>query len=126
MAATLQEIGIELIEGSGPATFRDASTVALADGRNFRGDRIVLAVGGHERILPVPGAELTLTSRDIWSLQQLLLSSAAIASAIGGREYTRKRGTRIGPYYLGYCLVLLRPVSSHNQQYNLHLLMKWF
>jgi pyruvate/2-oxoglutarate dehydrogenase complex dihydrolipoamide dehydrogenase (E3) component len=84
MAASLQNAGIELIEEAGPAKFLDASTIALADGRRWRGDRIILAVGGHERILPLPGAELALTYSDIWSLQQLPTRVAIIGGADTG------------------------------------------
>jgi pyruvate/2-oxoglutarate dehydrogenase complex dihydrolipoamide dehydrogenase (E3) component len=52
MAAYLQSTGIELVEGAGSATFLDASTVGLADGRCFQGERVIIAAGGRERILP--------------------------------------------------------------------------
>lgn len=84
MAATLQRIGIELIEGGGPAVFLDASTVGLADGRRWQGDRIIIAAGGHERILPLPGAELALTYSDIWSLQYLPTRVAIVGGAATG------------------------------------------
>jgi pyruvate/2-oxoglutarate dehydrogenase complex dihydrolipoamide dehydrogenase (E3) component len=84
LAITLQKAGIELIEGVGPAAFLDASTVGLADGRSFQGERIILAVGGHERILPLPGAELALTATDLWSLQQLPARVAVVGGAATG------------------------------------------
>ena len=36
-----------------------------ADGRSWRADRIILAVGGHASRLPIPGNELALTYSDI-------------------------------------------------------------
>jgi len=41
-------------------------------------------VGGHGRILPVPGAELALTYNDIWSLKQLPASVAVVGGAATG------------------------------------------
>lgn len=84
LAASLQGAGIELIERAGPARFLDALTIGIDDGRRFQGDRIILAAGGHERILPVPGAELALTYGDIWSLQQLPARIAVVGGASTG------------------------------------------
>lgn len=84
MAANLRNAGIELIEEAGPAAFLDPSTIGLPDGTRLQGDRIILAVGGHERILPLPGHELALTYSDIWSLQQLPSRVAVIGGADTG------------------------------------------
>jgi pyruvate/2-oxoglutarate dehydrogenase complex dihydrolipoamide dehydrogenase (E3) component len=84
MAASLQSAGIELIEGAGPATFLDASTIGLADGRRWQGERVIIAAGGRERLLPIPGAELALTYSDIWSLQELPSRVAIVGGAATG------------------------------------------
>jgi pyruvate/2-oxoglutarate dehydrogenase complex dihydrolipoamide dehydrogenase (E3) component len=84
MGANLQKAGIELIEGAGPARFLDASTIGLSDGRRFQGERVIIAAGGHERILPLPGAELALSYSDIWSLQYLPARVAVIGGADTG------------------------------------------
>lgn len=84
MASYLQSTGIELIEGTGPATFLDASTVSIADGRRWQGDRIIIAAGGGERILPIPGAELALPYSAIWSLQELPAHVAIVGGAATG------------------------------------------
>ena len=84
MAAYLQNNGIELVEGAGPAAFLDSSTVGLPDGRRWQGERILIAAGGRERILPIPGAELALTYSAIWSLQQLPARVAIIGGASTG------------------------------------------
>src|SRR5262249_35696774 len=76
--------GIELIEGAGPAKLLDAHSVGLADGRTWQADRIILAVGGHGRKLPILGAELALTHSDIWSLQQLPARVAVVGGAATG------------------------------------------
>ena len=84
MAEFIGSTGIELIEGVGPARFLDQHTVGVADGRTWQADTFVIAVGGHGRILPIPGAELALTYSDIWSLTALPSSVAVVGGAATG------------------------------------------
>ena len=84
MAEYIRSTGVELIEGVGPAHFLDQHTVQVADGRTWQADKIIIAVGGHGRILPIPGAELALTYSDIWSLTQLPASVAVVGGAATG------------------------------------------
>jgi dihydrolipoamide dehydrogenase len=84
LADVVRRSGVELIEGSGPATFRDTHTVALADGRTWQAERCVIAVGGHGRKLSIPGGELALTYDDVRGLQQLPASVAVIGAADTG------------------------------------------
>ena len=84
MAEYIRSTGVELIEGVGPAHFLDQHTVQVADGRTWQADKIIIAVGGHGRILPIPGAELALTYSDIWSLTQLPASIAVVGGAATG------------------------------------------
>src|SRR6266516_831442 len=84
LAEYLRSTGIELIEGAGPARFLDQHTVGVADGRTWRADTIIIAVGGHGRVLPIPGAELALTDSDIWTLKQLPASVAIVGGAATG------------------------------------------
>ena len=84
LAATLRQNGITLYEGVGPATFRDAHTVALADQRRFAADSIIIAAGGHGRKPPIPGNELGLTYADLWSLTALPASVAVVGGAATG------------------------------------------
>ena len=84
MAEFIGSTGIELIEGVGPARFLDQHTVGVADGRTWQADTFVIAVGGHGRILPIPGAELALTYSDIWSLTALPTSIAIVGGAATG------------------------------------------
>src|SRR5437763_1486055 len=80
----IRSTGIELIEGVGPARFLDQQTVGEASGRTWQADKIIIAVGGRGRKLPIPGAELALTYSDIWSLQQLPASVAVVGGAATG------------------------------------------
>jgi pyruvate/2-oxoglutarate dehydrogenase complex dihydrolipoamide dehydrogenase (E3) component len=70
-AEKLRDDGIHVAEGIGLVRFVDPSTVAVPDGRLFHGDRIILAVGGHDRRLPLPGAELGLSYRSVLHLDAL-------------------------------------------------------
>ena len=84
MAEYIRSTGVELIEGVGPAHFLDQHRVQVAGGRTWQADKIIIAVGGHGRILPIPGAELALTYSDIWSLTQLPASIAVVGGAATG------------------------------------------
>jgi pyruvate/2-oxoglutarate dehydrogenase complex dihydrolipoamide dehydrogenase (E3) component len=84
MAEYIRRTGVELIEGVGPARFLDQHTVGVADGRTWQADKIIIAVGGRGRVLPVPGAELGLTYDDIWTLKQLPTTLAVVGGAATG------------------------------------------
>ena len=71
IAGHLRHHGIDLDEHLGPVRFTDPHTVSAGDGRSWRGDRIVIAVGCRAAALPVPGGELALTYEDIWTLKAL-------------------------------------------------------
>ena len=71
IASFLRNLGIDLDERLGPVRFTDPHTVCAADGRTWRADRIILAVGGHAAPLPVPGGQLALTFDDLRTLKTL-------------------------------------------------------
>ena len=71
LAAQIRAMGVELIEGAGDASFRDATTVVAPDGRSWSADRIIIAVGGRASRLPIPGAELGMTFEDVRRLSAL-------------------------------------------------------
>ena len=54
------------------------------DGRSWRADRIVIAVGCRAARLPVPGGELALTYHDIWTLKALPHQVTVIGGADTG------------------------------------------
>jgi pyruvate/2-oxoglutarate dehydrogenase complex dihydrolipoamide dehydrogenase (E3) component len=80
----LRRRGIELVDHAGPAVFVDEQTVAIPVGRQFSGDAIVVAVGGHAGRLPIPGVELALTYEDLRNLQALPASVAVVGGADTG------------------------------------------
>jgi dihydrolipoamide dehydrogenase len=71
LTTSVREAGVEVIDGVGPARFVDRLALGVADGRRFEGDRIVLAIGGAPRKLPIPGNELALSFHDLWTLEAL-------------------------------------------------------
>jgi pyruvate/2-oxoglutarate dehydrogenase complex dihydrolipoamide dehydrogenase (E3) component len=97
LIAHLESVGVKTFDDVGNAHFTDPNTLQLADGRQLRGDKFVLCVGGYSRKLPFPGSEHTLIHSDFWSMQKLPESMliigggatgcqfASIASAFGAR-----------------------------------------
>ena len=69
---------------SGSAAFRDATTLALADGEVVEGRRFVVCAGGHARRLPIPGGELARTHSDVWSLDRLPERMVVVGGAATG------------------------------------------
>ena len=67
----VRETGVEVIDGIGRARFIGPLAFEISDGRRFQGDRLVLAVGGEPRKLPIPGSELALSFGDLWKLEAL-------------------------------------------------------
>jgi pyruvate/2-oxoglutarate dehydrogenase complex dihydrolipoamide dehydrogenase (E3) component len=84
LAGRVRSTGIDLVEGLGPVGFTTPHEVAAADGRSWRADRVIIAVGGHAARLPIPGAELALTYADISSLTSLPRRIAVIGGADTG------------------------------------------
>lgn len=71
VTAKVREEGIDVVDEAGPAHFVDTMTLEVADGRRFKGDRIILAVGGAPRKLPIPGNEFALSFHDLWRMEEL-------------------------------------------------------
>jgi pyruvate/2-oxoglutarate dehydrogenase complex dihydrolipoamide dehydrogenase (E3) component len=71
VTAQVREKGIEVVDEAGPARFIDTKTIEIPDGRKFEADRIILAVGGTPRKLPIPGNELALSFHDLWEIEEL-------------------------------------------------------
>jgi pyruvate/2-oxoglutarate dehydrogenase complex dihydrolipoamide dehydrogenase (E3) component len=84
LAAYLSHYGVDLTEHTGQVSFTDPHTVTAADGRQWQGDSVVVAVGGYAAPLPVPGAQLALTYNDIPSLTSLPSDVAIVGGADTG------------------------------------------
>jgi pyruvate/2-oxoglutarate dehydrogenase complex dihydrolipoamide dehydrogenase (E3) component len=84
IAGHLRHNGIDLDEHLGPVQFSGPHTLRAADGRSWRADRIIIAVGCRPAALPVPGGELALTYEDIWTLKALPEQVTVIGGADTG------------------------------------------
>ena len=84
LADQLRRHGINLVEHLGPVQFADPYTLTAGDGRSWRADHIILAVGGHAGRLPIPGNELALTYSDIRTLKVLPAAVAVVGAADTG------------------------------------------
>ena len=62
--------GVELIL-EGKARFVDATTLELDSGRRITAESVIIAVGGHSRRLPIPGAELATVPEHVLELPTL-------------------------------------------------------
>lgn len=84
LVGNLEQVGVEVVAGSGGARFQDERTVLLPTGEAFQAEKFIIAAGGHARRFPFPGSEYALTHSDIWSLKHLPSSVAVIGGAATG------------------------------------------
>lgn len=80
-----EDAGIELVM-EGRARFTDAQTVVVESGRRLTADTFVVAVGGHARRLPVPGAELATVPDEVLTLPGLPNRVAIIGAGNTGAQ----------------------------------------
>jgi glutathione reductase (NADPH) len=100
----LMQAGVHLVEGR--ARLVDAHTVEVA-GRRYSADRIVLASGGWPFVPDLPGAELAMTSNEVFDLPALprrvlvvgggyiAVELAAIFAGLGSDTFLSYRGERL-------------------------------
>ena len=105
----IRAMGIEVVEDAGDARFLDANTIGTTDGRVWRADRVIIAVGGRASRPEIPGADLALTFEDVRSLSTLPERVCVIGAAdtgcqltsiladFGCRVWLLQRGPRILP-----------------------------
>ena len=84
LADRIRAGGVHLSEEVGDVHFLDPHLVAAADGRVWRADRLIIAVGGRASKLPIPGAELGLTYEDLRGLTVLPRRVCVIGAADTG------------------------------------------
>jgi pyruvate/2-oxoglutarate dehydrogenase complex dihydrolipoamide dehydrogenase (E3) component len=109
LRARAERLGVAIHEQVGTVRFTGPHAVEAESGLRLEADRIILCAGGVARRLTVPGAELTATHSDAWSLTEappsLLvvgggmtgLQVASIFHAFGSRVQVFQRGPRILP-----------------------------
>jgi glutathione reductase (NADPH) len=66
---TLKKAGVEIVDQR--ATIADPHTVRLADGREVTAKHILVATGGHPTRPEIEGAELGITSNDVFHLDEV-------------------------------------------------------
>ena len=77
--------GVELIL-EGKARFLDAKTLTLDSGRRLTAESVIIAVGGHSRRLPIPGAELATVPEHVLELPALPRRVAIIGAGNSGAQ----------------------------------------
>ena len=82
----VKSAGVALFENAGMVEFTDAHTVCGASTPALRGGRIVICSGGVSRALDVPGAELTVTPADAFSLTAVPKSMIVIGVGATGAQ----------------------------------------
>jgi pyruvate/2-oxoglutarate dehydrogenase complex dihydrolipoamide dehydrogenase (E3) component len=105
----IDRLGVTLYERAGTARFVDPHTIETMSGLRLQADKIILCAGGLSRRLSVPGAELTATHSDAWTLTTVPPSMlvvgggatgvqvASIFNAFGSRVQLFQGGPRILP-----------------------------
>jgi glutathione reductase (NADPH) len=86
-AGRFSAAGVELIL-EGRARFVDATTLELDSGRRVTGSSIIVCVGGHSRLLPIPGAELATVPEHVLDLPGLPTRVAVIGGGNTGAQLT--------------------------------------
>ena len=82
----IRNAGVALLEHAGTAAFADAHTIVSASAPAMHGERIVICTGGISRALDVPGAELTVTPADAFSLTAVPRSLIVIGAGATGAQ----------------------------------------
>lgn len=70
----------------GKASFKDAKTV-VCEGQEYTADKIIIATGSTSAILPIPGAETALTSKEILDMKEVPASLCVIGGGVIGLEF---------------------------------------
>jgi dihydrolipoamide dehydrogenase len=78
--------GVQVHEHAGVARFVDPHTLVTAGGLTLQADKIILCPGGTSRKLSVPGAHLTATHSDAWSLRSVPQSIIVIGGGATGAQ----------------------------------------
>jgi len=81
-----ERLHVALHERVGTARFVDERTIETESGLRIRAERIILCAGGTSRRLAVPGAELTATHSDAWSLTHVPKSMLVIGAGMTGAQ----------------------------------------
>src|SRR4030095_3627266 len=84
--AQTDSAGVQVHENAGVTRFVDAHPIVSESGLTLQADKIILCTGGTSRKLSVPGAELTATHSDAWSLTSVPPSIIVIGGGATGAQ----------------------------------------
>ena len=84
--AQLDSLGVVVNEQCGVARFTDPHTVETESGMRLRARKFIICTGGTSRTLSVPGAELTATHSDAWTLTAVPPSMIVIGGGATGAQ----------------------------------------
>ena len=82
----IDDAGVRVYEQAGAVRFVDRHTIKTANGLELQGKSIVICTGGVSRRLSVPGAELTATHSDAWTLKEVPTSMLVIGGGATGAQ----------------------------------------
>jgi glutathione reductase (NADPH) len=99
---TLKNAGVVVHDAR--ATLADAHTVRLSTGETFSAKHILVATGGWPFVPDVPGAELGVTSNEMFDLESLPRRAAIVGGGYIASEFAcilNGFGTQVTQYYRG-------------------------
>lgn len=82
----LERLGVTIYEHAGAARFVDPTTLLTASGDLLQAQKFIICAGGHNRTLPIPGIEYTVTHSDAWSLPHIPRSMIIVGSGATGAQ----------------------------------------
>lgn len=80
----LEQLGVTVFTDVGPAQFIGTTKIETAGGMKLEAEEFILCPGGRARRMSFPGADLTLTHSDVWSLDKMPKSVAIVGGAATG------------------------------------------
>jgi pyruvate/2-oxoglutarate dehydrogenase complex dihydrolipoamide dehydrogenase (E3) component len=84
--AQIDALGVHVVERAGPTRFVDSQTIETDTGVTLQAKKTIICTGGISRQLEVPGAELTATHSDAWSLTAVPSSLIVIGAGATGAQ----------------------------------------
>jgi glutathione reductase (NADPH) len=99
---TLKNAGVTIHDSR--AVLEDAHTVRLATGEVFRAKHILIATGGRPFVPDLPGAELAITSNDVFDLPELPKRMLVVGGGYIASEFAcilNGLGVEVAQYYRG-------------------------
>lgn len=111
--------GVEMLMGApgitaikGEASLKDANTVVV-NGEEYKAKNIIIATGSAPRGLPIPGAELAMTSDDILAMETLPKSLCIVGGGVIGMEFAAVFSTfGVEVTVIEYCKEILPPFDK--------------